>query len=241
MTDIVVKATSDDVGLRRESSVDAVGVPAWLARLHQSLPAGVQLRLSVEGDLPLPREVLFEGAGFREQGSNFVREATLPDVVGPNMRAVVCGLNPSLHAAEAGVGFVSPSNRFWPAAIAAGVVTNDRKPFDALLEHGIGFTDLVKRATTRADEVTKAEFAAGYSRIERLVGWLRPERLVMVGVTGWRAATGDTSAKAGWLATSIGDTPVYLMPNPSGLNAHATLETLTDHLRTALGPVPASA
>ncbi len=236
-----MKASSDDVGLRRESTVDVGGVPVWLARLHQSLPAGVQLRLSVEGDLPVPRETLLEGAGFREQGSNFVREATLPDIVAPNMRALVCGLNPSLHAAEAGVGFVSPSNRFWPAAIAAGAVTADRKPFDALLEHRVGFTDLVKRATARADEVTKAEFAAGYSRIERLVGWLRPERLVVVGITGWRAATGDSGANAGWLTATIGTTPVYLMPNPSGLNAHATLESLTEHLRTALGPVPASA
>jgi TDG/mug DNA glycosylase family protein len=161
------------------------------------------------------------------------RLVTLPDYVGPAMRILVVGLNPSIYAAEAGVGFARPGNRFWPAALAAGLVTRDRDPRHALLAHRVGMTDLVKRATVRADQITGAEYRTGFSRIERLVGWLRPSVVCVLGLTGWRLVT-DRSAVAGIQPAGLAGAPVYVMPNPSGLNARVPLSELADHLRRAV-------
>ncbi|MDW3219213.1 MAG: uracil-DNA glycosylase family protein [Acidimicrobiales bacterium] len=164
--------------------------------------------------------------------SSLTRRRSLPDTVGPGMRLLVCGLNPSLHAADMGVGFGRGGNRFWPAALAAGIVTVDRDPRHALREHGIGMTDLVKRATPRADELDRREYVDGLARLERLCAWLRPEAVCMVGLSGWRAAA-DRKATAGWQDRTLGGSPVYVMPSTSGLNAHAQLPDLTQHLRAA--------
>ena len=161
-----------------------------------------------------------------------LRTRSLPDTVGPGMRVLVCGLNPSLHAADTGVGFGRPGNRFWPAALAAGLVTVDRDPRHALIQHGVGMTDLVKRATTRADELSTDEYRDGLARLERLCTWLRPRAVCMVGLSGWRAAA-DRRAVAGWQNRRLGPSPVYVMPSTSGLNAHAQLPDLTGHLQRA--------
>ena len=160
------------------------------------------------------------------------RARTLPDTVGPGMRLLVCGLNPSIYAADAGVGFARPGNRFWPAALAAGLVSRDRDPRHALNHHSIGMTDLVKRATARADELTRDEYRAGSERVERLVRWLRPGAVCFVGLAGWRAAI-DRRARAGVQPEDFGGVPAYVMPSTSGLNARVPLEELTDHLRAA--------
>lgn len=161
-----------------------------------------------------------------------IRARTLPDVVGPGMRVLVCGLNPSLNAADAGVGFARPGNRFWPAAIAAKLVTVDRDPWHSLRHHGIGFTDLVKRATVGAAELSVAEYRAGLVRLERLAAWLEPGVVAFVGLAGWRAAV-DRKAVAGPQVRTVGGRPVYVMPSSSGLNARSTVESLADHLRAA--------
>jgi double-stranded uracil-DNA glycosylase len=163
------------------------------------------------------------------------RERTLPDTVGPGMQLLVCGLNPSVRAADVGVGFVTPGNRFWPAAAAAGLVSQDRDPRHALRAHGLGMTDLVKRATPRAAELRVDEYRAGVERVERLCAWLQPAAVCVVGLAGWRAAV-DRSAEPGWQARRLGDRPVYVMPSTSGLNAATSLATLTDHLRAAADP-----
>jgi double-stranded uracil-DNA glycosylase len=160
------------------------------------------------------------------------RLRSLPDFVGPRMRLLVCGLNPSLHSADMGVGFGRGGNRFWPAALAAGLVTADRDPRHALSEHGIGMTDLVKRATPRAAELTNDEYRDGLDRLDRLCAWLEPEAVCMVGLSGWRAAA-DRHAVAGWQKRRLGPSPVYVMPSTSGLNAHSQLPDLTEHLRAA--------
>lgn len=160
------------------------------------------------------------------------RERSLPDVVGAGMRLLVCGLNPSEHAADAGVGYVTAGNRFWPAALAAGVVSRDRDPRHALRGHGMGMTDLVKRATPRAAALTTAEHRAGVARVDRLCAWLQPEAVCVVGLTGWRAAV-DRRAVPGWQPTDLGGRPVYVMPSTSGLNAGTSLTALVDHLRAA--------
>jgi SAM-dependent methyltransferase len=162
-------------------------LPLALAELHRSLAVGAPVSCSFIGgpddvtlaDDDLPGRTfwrwsdhalvdVFTGAGFtglrldgdRPRFVHAVRARTLPDTVGPGMRLLVCGLNPSVHAADAGVGFVTPSNRFWRAAIAAGLATRPRDPWDALRSHGVGMTDLVKRATRRADELSADEYAA---------------------------------------------------------------------------------
>jgi TDG/mug DNA glycosylase family protein len=160
------------------------------------------------------------------------RARTLPDTVGPGMRLLLCGLNPSLYAADAGIGFARPGNRFWPALRAAGLTTVDRDPDRALSEHGLGMTDLVKRATVAAAELTAAEYRAGLGRVERLVAWLRPGAVCFVGLAGWRAAV-DRRARAGVQPGGLAGVPVYVMPSTSGLNAATPLAALVDHLRAA--------
>ncbi len=160
------------------------------------------------------------------------RSLTLPDTVGPAMTMLVCGLNPSIYSAEVGIGFGRPGNRFWPAAIEANLVSQDRDPRHALLNHGIGMTDMVKRATRRADELSTTEYRDGLARVERMVAWLQPRVVCFVGLAGWRAVV-DRKAVAGLQAETIGDRPVYLMPSTSGLNASSRLGDLVDHLRRA--------
>jgi TDG/mug DNA glycosylase family protein len=149
------------------------------------------------------------------------------------MRVLICGLNPSLYAADAGVGFARPGNRFWPAAIAAGLVDTDRDPRHALRHHGVGFTDLVKRATVGAVELSPDEYRDGLERVERLAAWLEPATIAFVGLAGWRAAV-DKRAVAGPQARALGGRPVYVMPSSSGLNARSSVESLAEHLRAAV-------
>lgn len=161
-----------------------------------------------------------------------IRMRSLPDTVGPGMRLLVCGLNPSLYAADRGVGFARRSNRFWPAMAAAGLVDRGFDPAAALARHGIGMTDLCKRATARSSELTAAEYGAGLDRVTRLVAWLRPAAVCFVGLEGWRAAV-DRKATAGWQPGGIGGAPAYVMPSTSGLNASSQLPALVAHLRAA--------
>ena len=160
------------------------------------------------------------------------RRRTLPDYVDAGMRLLVCGLNPSEYSADRGVGFARPGNRFWPAAIAAGLVSRDRDPRHALTEHRMGMTDLVKRATARADGLTAGEYRDGVARVERLVRWLRPQVICFAGLAGYRAAI-DKGAQPGPLADGFGGVAAYLMPNPSGVNAHVQVDDLAAHLRAA--------
>lgn len=186
------------------------------------------------------------GAGFEvkdvveEAGGNVIvratRARTLADCVGPAMRILICGLNPSVVAADAGYGFAGATNRFWPAAVAAGLLTEPRNLPHALLTRGVGMTDLVKRATPKSADVARSEYSAGLERVDRMVEWLRPGVVCMVGLEGWRAAA-DRKAVAGWQERRLGTRPVYVMPSTSGLNAKTSMGDLVDHLRTALaGP-----
>lgn len=177
-------------------------------------------------------EVLPTRRGDPEYRIRCTRSRTLPDYVAPGMRLLVCGLNPSLHAADAGVGFARPGNRFWPAALAAGLVSVDRDPRHALGEHRLGMTDLVKRATSDISELSPAEYQHGRERLEALVDWMQPGALCVVGLTGWRAAV-DRQAQPGVQHAEFGGRPVYVMPNTSGANAHTDLGGFIAHLRAA--------
>ena len=179
-----------------------------------------------------PFGMLMQGGGFdaTRARNTYRRMRTLPDYLGPKMRIMLVGLNPSVYSADRGVGFARPGNRFWPAILAAGLVDRDREPRHALVEHRIGMTDLVKRATARAAELDVTEFQAGYQRVHTLVRWLQPKVVCFVGLGGWRTAV-DRRALAGVQPQTIGSSVVYVMPNPSGLNAHATIASLADHFR----------
>ncbi len=209
-------------------------VPRALAGVHDRAPVGAGLRLRFASRLaPELADDLVEGGGFvwRARDRGLVERArTLPDRVAPGMRVLLCGLNPSLYAADAGVGFARPGNRFWPAALASGLLTVDRDPRHALDVHHVGMTDLVKRATPRADEVDRAEFVHGAARVARLCELVEPRVLCVVGLSGWRLAV-DKKAGVGWQPAPIGATAVYVMHNPSGLNAHATVDVLTASFR----------
>jgi TDG/mug DNA glycosylase family protein len=243
-----------------EVRVEPGRVPLELARLHRTLAVGDRVRLVLAPARPGPgwdAERIHDavvGAGFTDAAvrrppadtrpSPFAfavgatRARSLPDTVRPGMRVLVCGLNPSLYAADAGIGFARPGNRFWPAALAAGLVSRDRDPDHALCEHGVGMTDIVKRATVRADELSTAEYESGLGRVERLVSWLEPGVICFVGLDGWRRVV-DRRAQPGPQERRLGGVRVHLMPSTSGLNAHSSLAALTEHLRSvAAGATP---
>lgn len=218
-------------------------LPLLLHRAQRSLAVGTVVACSVPGASGGNRlEALLVGGGFEvtdpvEVGrdgrlrTRAVRARTLADTVGTGMRLLVCGVNPSLYSADAGVGYARPGNRFWPAALAAGLVDVDRDP-QAALERGVGMTDFVKRATRTAAEVTRQEYAAGFDRVSALVEWLAPGAVCFVGLSGWRSVA-DRSATAGRQPATVGGRPVYVMPSTSGLNARTPLAELAAHLAAA--------
>jgi double-stranded uracil-DNA glycosylase len=160
------------------------------------------------------------------------RTRTLPDTVGPAMRILVCGLNPSLVAADAGFGFAGPTNRFWRAAVESGLVTRPKDPLAALHVDGVGMTDLVKRATPGAADLSRDEYRAGTARARGVVGWLRPGLVLFVGLAGWRAAV-DRRARPGLQDEPFAGVPAYVMPSTSGLNASTSYGALVAHMAAA--------
>lgn len=213
-------------------------LPNRLAQLHRACQPGDRIRATLTHPTDLGRSHLddaLDGSGFSlprrqtDRPSVLTRLWTLPDTVAVGMSVLISGLNPSPAAADSGIGFARPGNRFWPAALRSGLVSIDRDPDHALAEHGVGMTDMVKRCTRRADEVSPAEYRAGLARLERLVVLFQPRAVCFVGLAGWRVAC-DRKAQAGWQETTLGGRPVYLMPSTSGLNAGSQLEDLTQHL-----------
>ena len=219
------------------------GLPLELHVAQRRLAVGDRVELTVAAEVGADRlGDLVVGAGFAveegpsegRRGSLVValrRRRTLADSVGPGMRLLVCGVNPSLYSADAGVGYARPGNRFWPAALSAGAAVVDRDPV-AALAGGLGMTDFAKRATRTAAEVSRAEYEAGFARVTRLVGWLDPGAVCFVGLSGWRTVV-DRHAVAGVQPGTIGGRAAYVMPSTSGLNARTSLAELADHLAAA--------
>jgi TDG/mug DNA glycosylase family protein len=228
------------IALRSATRPEAVPLELW--RRHHELTVGDEVQIALAGRWSDERALdVLHGGGFGVleggQGrgawrATVRRERTLADTVGSGMALLCVGLNPSCYSAEAGVGFARPGNRFWPAALAAGLVDTPRDALTALVDHGIGMTDLVKRATVAAAEVAIEEYRAGLGRVERLAAWLAPDAVCVIGLDGWRKVV-DRGAVPGWQARGVGGRPAYLMPNPSGLNAHAQVPDLAAHLRAA--------
>lgn len=233
-------------GRRRSDAIELdVGpsaIPLALADLHASLPVGahVSLHFDTPPTAPITPAQVVAGAGFEVRSDDVepappveaVRADTLADTVTTGMRILFCGFNPSLHAARTGVPYAGPGNRFWPALLASELATRDRDPRHALEHHGVGMTDLVKRATPRAADLDRHELRDGLARVDALARWLRPALICIVGLGAWRQATSQ-QAESGRQTRTIGDRPVYLMPSTSGLNAATSLDVLVEHLLTA--------
>jgi double-stranded uracil-DNA glycosylase len=157
----------------------------------------------------------------------------LDDLLEPGLRVLFCGINPGLYSAATGFHFARPGNRFWPALHRSGFTpallpASEQK---TLLSYGLGITNIVARASARADELTPAEMVAGGATLAGKVREFRPAWLAVLGVTAYRAAFGDKSARVGPQPATIGDTRVWVLPNPSGLNAHYTLDALAGAFR----------
>lgn len=159
----------------------------------------------------------------------------LPDVVAPGLRLLLCGINPSLRSAEVGHHFARPGNRFWPALHLAGLTPRRLLPAeqDELVALGLGLTNLAPRATRRADELTAGELLAGALALEAKVAAWRPAVVGIVGVTAYRTAFGRPRAVLGAQDARLAGAALWVLPNPSGLNAHHRLADLAAWYRRA--------
>ncbi|WP_407675334.1 G/U mismatch-specific DNA glycosylase [Peterkaempfera griseoplana] len=175
------------------------------------------------------------------------RDRTVCDVLADDLRVLFCGINPGLWTAATGHHFARPGNRFWPTLHASGFTPRRFRPDEQgeLTTLGLGLTNVVARATARADELTAEEFAAGGRILEAKVARHRPRWLAVAGVTAYRAAFADPRAAVGPQSRTLGGTRIWVLPNPSGLNAHWTAASLAAEfarLREAAGapglPVP---
>lgn len=146
------------------------------------------------------------------------------DVIRPGLRVLFCGINPGLYSAYTGFHFARPGNRFWPALFAAGFTHRLLRPEEncELLQTGCGITNLVERATAAADELTREELLAGRLILERKIKKFRPKVVAILGLTSYRAAFKQPDAGIGPQPERISGTLVWVLPNPSGLNAHFT-------------------
>ncbi|WBQ03064.1 G/U mismatch-specific DNA glycosylase [Kribbella sp. CA-293567] len=152
----------------------------------------------------------------------------IADVIGPGLRVLFCGINPGLVSAATGHHFARPGNRFWPALHLAGFTPRQFRPDEQekLLGLGLGITNMAARPSAKAGELTRAELVAGGETLVEKVLEYQPQWLAVVGVTAYRDAFGERKAAMGEQTRLIGETRVWILPNPSGLNAHYTLPTL---------------
>lgn len=168
---------------------------------------------------------------------------TLRDVIAPGLDVLFCGINPGLYSAATGHHFARPGNRFWPTLHAAGFTPRLFTGFDdrSLLDLGLGITNICARTTATADELSRDELIEGGRILRRKILRYRPRFLAVVGFTAYRVAFDERAAAGGRQPETIGGTAIWLLPNPSGLNAHhqpAQLRTMFSELRRALGPAP---
>ncbi len=150
------------------------------------------------------------------------KNKTVPDVLAPGLTVLFCGINPGLYTAAIGHHFGRPGNRFWPALHAAGFTPRlfDPSEEQELLPLGLGITNVVARATAGADELTAREIVAGGRILEAKVRAYAPRYLAVLGIGAYRTAFARPKATVGLQPDALGDTRVWVLPNPSGLNAH---------------------
>jgi TDG/mug DNA glycosylase family protein len=149
-------------------------------------------------------------------------DKTVPDLIAPNLKVLFAGINPGLYTAAIGHHFGRPGNRFWPALHAAGFTPRTFSPFEEreLLPLGYGITNVVPRATAAADELSDDEIRAGGKELVAKVKRYKSQVLAILGVGAYRVAFDRPKAKVGPQEEMIGPTRIWVLPNPSGLNAH---------------------
>ena len=157
----------------------------------------------------------------------------LPDVLKPDLDVVFCGINPGLYSAATGHHFARPGNRFWPALYAGGFTGRLIKPDEdhLLPDWGSGLTNLVGRATAGAAELSRAELIAGLAVLEKKIGTFRPRWLAVLGIGAFRIAFQRPRASLGRQEERLGGASIWVLPNPSGLNAHHQPEHLAAAFR----------
>ncbi len=163
----------------------------------------------------------------------------VPDVIAPALRVLFCGINPSLYTAVVGHHFARPGNRFWPALHAGGFTPRQLAPAEErrLLEYGCGITNVVARASASAGELERADYIEGGRALRRRVQRYRPRCLAVLGIGAYRVAFERPHAALGRQPETLGDTLLWVLPNPSGANAHhrpADFARLFRELREAL-------
>ncbi|GAA1785102.1 G/U mismatch-specific DNA glycosylase [Streptomonospora arabica] len=190
-------------------------------------------------DAQEPREPEEAGPGGRparrpgKEELAAARGAVIPDILAPGLDILFCGINPGLYSGWSGHHFARPGNRFWPALHRAGLTPRRLRPDeqDLLPQWGLGITNLAARTTARADELSAEELRAGAADLERTLRVHRPGALAVLGVTAFRQAFGDPAARIGPRPEPIAGTPVWVLPNPSGLNAHWSTDGIAAEMR----------
>ena len=177
--------------------------------------------------------------GFTREQLERYRNATVPDLLGGECRLLFVGINPGLWTAATQTHFCHPSNRFYPALRIAGLIdfevdssmglTHSQR--EAFVGRGMGITNLVPRATVRASELSSVELEEGGDRLERRVAAVQPEVVAVAGISAYRTAFGMAGALPGPQPGDLSGARVWVVPNPSGLNAHETIATLADWYR----------
>lgn len=162
------------------------------------------------------------------------RDCEVPDLISPGLALLFVGINPGLWTAATQTHFAHPGNRFYPALLRAGIIDRPIDPAAGmsdddrtyLLARGIGITNIVRRATARADELSRAEYAEGGRALAARVREYAPRVVAIAGITAYRSAFGVRSARPGRQPEPLGGRPLWVVPNPSGLNAHETVDSL---------------
>jgi TDG/mug DNA glycosylase family protein len=188
------------------------------------------------------REVGPSRAAVAGHSLEAARARTVPDILpapGEPFGVLFCGINPGLYSAATGWHFARPGNRFWPALHRSGFTSRQLAPSeqDLLPSHGLGITNLVARATAQASELSRAELQAGGARLTELVGDYQPRVVAVAGVTAYRTAFGRPGARVGPQPEKMGDARLWVLPNPSGLNAHWSLAAITDEFSSLHGAI----
>jgi double-stranded uracil-DNA glycosylase len=154
---------------------------------------------------------------------------TVPDIIAPNLKVLFCGINPSLYSAAVGHHFARPGNRFWKTLYGAGFTNRLFNPAEDqdLIALGYGVTNIVDRATARADELAPHELTAGHQTLAAKVERYQPQVLAVLGVSAYRTAFNRPKATVGRQPEQLQNAMLWVLPNPSGLNAHYQLADLT--------------
>lgn len=164
------------------------------------------------------------------------RDAEVADLVGPGLRLLFVGINPGLWTAATQTHFAHPGNRFYPALYAAGIIGRRIDPATGMtdadrtmvIERGIGITNLARRATARADELSREELRDGSQRLTALIADRRPQVVAVAGITAYRTAFAAPKARMGRQPERLAGAELWVVPNPSGLNAHETVASLAE-------------